>query len=110
MAGLYRIGRAWLRFGTVAVINLWYILLLGIDVVRHKGRDGDGSNERILVDRNVGGGVTKPRNGSDRYENQNNVKQKKAWPSAQVAVKPYPQHLLLSNCSTDVVTFRSTDD
>ncbi len=57
--------------------------LLGIDVGRHKGRDGDGSNERILVDRYVGGGGTKPENGSDRYENQNNVKQKTAMPSAQ---------------------------
>ncbi len=48
--------------------------LLGIDVGRHKGRGGYGSNKRIFVDRYVGDGGTKPRNGSDRYENQNNVK------------------------------------
>ncbi len=58
-------------------VPLWYIML-GIDVGRHKGCDGYGSNERIFVDRYVGDGGTKPRNGSDRYENQNKVKQKAA--------------------------------
>ncbi len=48
--------------------------VLGIDVGRHQGRDGYGSNERIFVDRYVGDGGKKPRSGSDRHENQNNVK------------------------------------
>ncbi|KAK0441784.1 uncharacterized protein EV420DRAFT_1085165 [Desarmillaria tabescens] len=52
--------------------------MLGIDVGRHKERGGYGSNERIFVDRYVGGGGTKPRSGNDRYENQNKVKQKAA--------------------------------
>ncbi len=30
-------------------------MVLGIDVGRHKGHDGYGSNERIFVDRYVGG-------------------------------------------------------
>ncbi len=65
--------------------------MLGIDVGRHKGRDGYGSNERIFVDRYVGGGGTKPRNGNHRYENQNKVKQKNSVAVGSVAVKPYPQ-------------------
>ncbi|KAK0470916.1 hypothetical protein IW261DRAFT_1425598 [Armillaria novae-zelandiae] len=58
----------------------WYVLtlLLGIDIGRHDEREGYGSNKRILTDEYVGGGGTKPRSGSDRYENQNRVKQKTA--------------------------------
>ncbi len=52
--------------------------MLGIDVGKGNERDGYGSNERIFVDRYVCGGGTKPRSGSDRYENQNKVKQKTA--------------------------------
>ncbi len=43
--------------------------MLGIDIGRHKERDGYGSNEHIFVVRYVGGGGTKPRSGSDRYKN-----------------------------------------
>ena len=50
--------------------------MLGIDADRHKERVVYGSNERIFVDRYVGGG-TKPRSG-DRYASQNKVKQKTA--------------------------------
>ncbi len=57
--------------------------VLGIDVGRHKGRDGVWLERTYIRDRYVGGGGTKPRNGSDQYENQNNVKEKTATPSAQ---------------------------
>ncbi len=42
------------------------------------GCGANGWNERIFVDRYVGGGGPKPRSGNDRYENQNKVKQKTA--------------------------------
>ncbi len=42
--------------------------VLGIGRQAQKG-DGNGSNERIFVDRYVDGG-TKPRSGNNRYENQ----------------------------------------
>ncbi len=52
--------------------------MLGIDVGREKERDGCGSNEGIFRNKYTVGGGTKPSYGSDRYENQNNVKQKTA--------------------------------
>ncbi len=61
--------------------------MLGIDVGRHKGRGGYGSDERIFVDRYVGDGGTKPRNGSDRYKIKI-CKTKDGYAVGPVAVKP----------------------
>lgn len=56
--------------------------MLKIDASRHKEYDGYGSNERMLANKFVGGGGTKPRSDRDEYGNQNKVKQKSAQPSA----------------------------
>ncbi len=48
--------------------------MLGIDVGRGSERGGCGLNEGIFRYKYAVGGGTKPSYGSDRYENQNNIK------------------------------------